>query len=206
MLVVTHVCRVALFVALASLPLRAQQARGSVTMTGQVSAVAAVAAKSTARVLKGDAQVSAEAAGAHEVILSLSGPRGGETQIEIPIQLRSNVAFALTASWTARGGTLSALSVVEIHAAGAFVHPGAAKLVEVPPTFDGRPGAHARQRTGPELSSPAIVLTGPPISMSGTLNSPGNMLEVVLRVVLKAHDPESGWNAELKVSAARRGN
>jgi hypothetical protein len=38
--------------------------------------------------------------------------------------------------------------------------------------------------------------------MIGTLDSPGNMIEVVLRVVLTASDCEKGWDAELKVSTA----
>ena len=196
--------RIAAFVALASLPLSAQQAKGTVTVKGHVSAVAAVSAGSAARVLKGDAQVSAQAAGAHELVLSLSGPRGGETQIEIPIQLRSNVEFALLASCTTRGATLSALYVVEVGRVGAFVYPGATGRVEVTSMFDGRPGTRAPRSEGPELSSPATILNGPPISMRGTLDSPFNMIEVVLRVVLTAPDSEDGWHTELKVSATPR--
>jgi hypothetical protein len=86
-------------------------------MTGYVSAVAAVSAGSAARVVKGDAQVSSEADGAQRLVLSLSGTRGGETQIEIPIQLRSNADFALIASCRTRGVTLS-LSVIEVGGAG----------------------------------------------------------------------------------------
>ncbi|MDQ3803600.1 MAG: hypothetical protein M3416_07205 [Acidobacteriota bacterium] len=137
---ITHACRTTLFVALASLPLSAQRAKGTVTVTGRVSAVAAVSAKSAARVVKGDAQVSTQAVGAHELVISLSGPRGGETQIEIPVQLRSNVAFALIASCASEGAVPSGLYVIEVGRAGAFVYPGAAGRVEVPSVFDGRPG------------------------------------------------------------------
>lgn len=38
----------------------------------------------------------------------------------------------------------------------------------------------------------------------GALDSPDNMIEVVLRVVLKATDSGDGRHAELKVSAAPR--
>jgi len=201
---ITHTCLIAAFVTLGSLPLSAQQASGSVTVKGQVSAVAAVSARSAARVVKGDARVSSESAGTHGLTLSLSGARGGETQVEIPVQLRSNAEFALTASCTTRGTTLSGLYVVEVGRAGASVYPGAAARVEVSQVFDGRPGTRAPRGGRPELSSPAMLLTGPPISMGGTLNSPGNMIEVVLRVVLTAPDSGDGWEAELNLSAAPR--
>src|SRR3712207_2662824 len=110
--------RIAAFVALAAPPLSAQQAGGTVTVKGQVSAVAAVSAASAARVVKGDTQVSAQALGAQSLVVSLSGPRGGETQIELPVQLRSNAEFALLASCTTRGATLSGLYVVEVGRAG----------------------------------------------------------------------------------------
>lgn len=201
---IAHMCRIAALVALAPLTLRAQQAGGTVTVTGRVSAVAAVSGGSAARVVKGAAQVSARAIRADEFVLSLSGPRGGETQIEIPVQLRSNVAFGLTASCASEGATLSGLYVVEVGRAGTFVHPGAAGRVEVQPMFDGRPDTPAPRGGGPELSSPALVLTGPPISLRGTLDSPGNMIEVVLLGVLTAPDSGNGWRAELKLSATPR--
>lgn len=201
---IAHTCRIAALVALASLPLRAQQAGGTVTVNGRVSAVAAVSGGSSTRVVKGAAQVSARAVRADEFVLSLSGPRGGETQIEITVQLRSNAAFALIASCASEGAMLSGLYVVEVGGAGTFVHPGAAGRVEVQPMFDGRPDTYARRGRRPELSSPAMVLTGPPISMRGTLDSPGNMIEVVMRGVLTAPDSENGWHAELKLSATPR--
>lgn len=201
---ITHSCRIAVFVALASLPLSARQSGGRATMTGHVSAVVAVSAGSPARVAGGDAQVSARAAGAQALIFSLSGSRAGETQIEIPVRLRSNVESALLASWTAQGATLSGLYVVEVRGAGALTYPGAAGRVQVPPMFDGRTGTPAPRDGHPTLSSPATILSAPPISMGGGLDSPGNMIEVVLRVVLTAPDSGDGWHAELKLSAARR--
>lgn len=197
---IKHTCRIAIFVVLASLPLRAQQASGTVTMSARVSGVANVSAASAAKVIKGDAQVSAQFAGAQGLILSFSGRHGGETMIEIPLQLRSNVDFALIVYCTANGATLSGLHVVEVRRAGEFVHPGAEARVEVSPMFEGRTGGRAPHRGGPNLLLPAAILTGPPISMRGTLDSPGNMIEVVLRIVLAAPDCEKGWDAELKLS------
>jgi hypothetical protein len=202
MRLVNCVCRIAVFVVLVSLPLRAQHAGGAVTATGQVSAVAAVSAGLAARLVKGDAQISSESDGARGLILSLSGPRGGETQIEIPAQLRSNSDFALIASCTTKGTRLSALSVVEVGGAGAFVYQGAAERVKVPAAFDGRSDTNSPLSGKLEIPLPATILTAPPISTGGTLDSPGNMIEVVLRVVLAAPDLENGWEAQLKLSTA----
>lgn len=121
---INHACRIAVLIALASPPLRAQQTGRTVTMTGRVSGVAAVSAPKAARVIKGDAKVSAEAAGTQGLIISLSGRRGGKALIEIPVLLRSNVDFALTVSGTASGSTLSGLYVIKVGRAGAFVYPG----------------------------------------------------------------------------------
>jgi hypothetical protein len=201
---IARTCLIAALVALASPPLTAQQSGGTVTVKGQVSAIAAVSAGSVTRVVKGEAELSAEAVGAQMLVLSLSGTRGGQTEIEIPVQLRSNADFALTASCATRGTALSALHVVEVGGAGAFVYPGAAARVEVASMFDGRPGTRAPGSGRPELSTPVTILTGPPVSLRGTLNSPGNMIEVVLRVVLTAPNSGDGWHAELKVSATPR--
>jgi hypothetical protein len=137
-------------------------------MTARVSDVAAVKAASAAKVIKGEAQVSAEAAGVQGLILSFSGRHGGETQIEIPVQLRSNVSFALTVSAAESGATPSGLYVIEVGTAGPFVYPGAEAHVEVSPMFDGRTGTRAPHSGRLKLSSPATILTGPPISMRGT--------------------------------------
>lgn len=202
MRLVNRACRIATLVLLASLPARAQHAGGSVTVTGQVSAVAMVSAGSPARVVKGDARVSSGSDGTQKLVLSLSGRRGGETQVEIPIQLRSNANFILSASCVTRGATLSTLSVVDVGRAGAFVYPGAAERVEVPAPFDGRQGTPFSRNGKVEMPLSATLLTGPPISMAGTPDSPSNMVEVVIRVVLTAPDREEDWEAELKLSTA----
>jgi len=197
-------CRIALLVALASLPLRAQQTGGRVRVSGQISGVAAAAAGPAARVSKGGARVSTAGSGVRGLVFTLSGTRGGETQIELPVQLRSNAGFALSASCATERATLSSLSIAEVRGAGALVYPGAAMRVEVAPAFDARAGTRAPSGAAPDLSPRATVLTGPPISTGGTLDSPENMIEVVLRIVINAPSDEVGWLVELKVSAAAR--
>ncbi|HWS56866.1 MAG TPA: hypothetical protein VN228_22200, partial [Pyrinomonadaceae bacterium] len=154
-------------------PVSAQDARASVTMTGQVSGFAAVSAAPGARVLKGDARVSAGRVGAQTFALSLSGINV-ETHVDIPVQVRSNSDFTLSASCGAGGVLVSDLSVVAVSGEGRLVFPGAASRVVVAPAFDARHAAPPP--AAPALSSPVALLHGPPVSMGGTLESPANAL------------------------------
>lgn len=203
-LLITRLCAIAVCAALAAPPALAQQGGATVKVTGRVSPVVAVSAAPPSGTERGDVQVSASNAGAHALALTISGSGGGTTRIDVPLRLRSNTGFALAASCVTAGATLFDLSVVEVGSGGRFVHPGAAGLVEVEAAFDGRVGRPARPRVDEDLLSPVTFLSGPPISITGTLDSPDNMIEVVLRVVLDARDAGKRWHAELQVSAAPR--
>ncbi len=204
MCLITRLCGIAICVALAAPPVRTQQGGARVTVTGRVSPVVAVSAAPFHRSAGGEAQVSASNSEVHALSLSLSGAGGGTTHVDIPLRLRSNIGFTLAASCVARGATLSDVAVVEVGGGGKFVHPGAAERVEVPMAFDGRPERPARRPAGEDFSSPTVILRGPPISMRGALDSPDNMIEIVLRVALKARDAREPWHVELHLSAAPR--
>jgi hypothetical protein len=204
MRLITRLCGIAVLAALAAPPVPAQHGGATVKVTGRVSPVVAVSAAPPARTEGAEVQVSASNAGAHALTLSLSGQGRGATRIDVPLRLRSNTGFTLAASGVTTGATLSALSVVEVGGGGRFVHPGAAERVEVAPAFDGRPGGPGQPPGGEDFSSPVTILGGPPVSTGGTLDSPDNHVEVVLRVVINAPDAGKRWHAELQLSAATR--
>lgn len=201
-LLIPRLCTIAVFTALAAPKALSQQAGATVRVTGRVSPVVAVSAAPPARTEGSDAQVSASNAGPHALTLSLSGAGAGVTKIDVPLRLRSNVGFTLAASCVTGEANLSALTVVEVGGGGRFVHPGAAGRVEVAAAFDGRPGRQDGVGGDEYLSSPVTILGGPPISASGTLASPDNYIEVVLRVVLNVHDAGKPWYAELQITAS----
>lgn len=201
-LLIPRLCTIAVFTALAAPNALSQQGGATVRVTGRVSPVVAVSAAPPTRTEGADAQVSTSNAGPHALTLSLSGAGVGVTRIDVPLRLRSNIGFTLEASCVTREATLSALSVVEVGGGGRFVHPGAAGRVEVAAAFDRRPDRPAGAGGGEHLSSPVTILNGPPISMSGTLDSPDNYVEVVLRVTLNAPGVGKRWHAELQFSAA----
>lgn len=200
--IIPRLYAIAVCAALAPPHAPAQQGGAAVKVTGRVSPVVAVSASPPARIEGGDVQVSASNTGAHALTLSLAGKGGGVIKIELPLRLRSNIGFTLAASCMTREATLSALPVVKVGGAGRFVHPGAAGRVEVTGAFDGRLDRLAGGAVGEYLSSPVTILGGPPISMSGTLASPDNYIEVVLRVVLNVHDAGMPWYAELRITAS----
>ncbi|HWS53448.1 MAG TPA: hypothetical protein VN228_04955 [Pyrinomonadaceae bacterium] len=202
MRLVAYLCLIAVCFLVAPTDARAQRTRATVTLTGQVSGFVAVSAGPGARVLKGDARVSAGRVGARTLVFSLSGLNEGETQLDIPVQVRSNVEFTLTTSYEVGGAAFSDVSVVGVGGAGRLVFPGAASRVVVAPAFDARHAA--TPPAAPALSSPVALLHGPPVSMGGTLESPANALEVVLRLVVRAPAGARGADAELLVSVAPR--
>lgn len=201
-LLIPRLCTIAVFTALAAPKALSQQGGATVRVTGRVSPVVAISAASPARIEGADAHVSTSNAGPHALTLSLSGAGVGVTKIDLPLRLRSNIGFTLAASCVTREATLSALSVVEVGGGGRFVHPGAAGRVEVTAALDGRLDRLAGAGVREYLSSPVTILGGPPISMSGTLDSPDNYIEVVLRVVLDVHDAGNPGYAELRITAS----
>lgn len=202
MCLINRLLWLALLAVLVPEPAPAQQTRAGVTMTGRVSGFAAVSAGPDARALEGHARVSAGRVGAHTLAVSLSDLAGEKAQVDIPVRVRSNVAFTLKAAPEGGGAALLDLCVVGVSGAGRFVYPGAAGRVEVPAAFEGRRGA--RPAAAWDLSSPVALLHGPAVSAGGALDSPENTLEVVLRVVVKAPAGSRHGTARLKISVAPR--
>jgi hypothetical protein len=63
---------------------------------------------------------------------------------------------------------LSELSVEDVRATGMLVSPQVVNAIHLNPQLD------------PDTSQPLLVLSGPRISLGGTLNSPNNALQVTV--------------------------
>jgi len=102
----------------------------------------------------------------------------------VPLIVRSNTSFKISGIFESNTALLSQLSVLNVRATGRLVSPEAVNL-KLPDRSD-------RQ----ELQNPFFVLSGPRVSLGGTLNSPNNALQITLLIRLK---PESvgGWLAHL---------
>jgi hypothetical protein len=143
---------------------------GAEAQTGRVVLNATVSETVTLSVAPTFSQnnVSVVSSGGNTVRITLSGD---DAVIPIPLLVRSNSSFKISAESTAE---VSQLSVIDVHAGGTLVSPQAVKGLKHPPKFD------------LDLSRPVIIVSGPRVSLGGTHNSPNNALEITVLIHLRA--------------------
>ena len=143
----------------------------------------------------------------HTVRLSIRASGSGGRRITIPLQLRSNVGYTLSASANSGGATLRGLCVESVRATGRHVARGALDAAAGTATCeDATASVQMRNanRSAPPFSSPATLLQGGSISLSGSSDSPFNALEVLLQLEVEPHDGQPQSNLELILSASPR--
>jgi hypothetical protein len=91
--------------------------------------------------------------------------------------VRSNSGFRISAAVESTTAELAQLSVIDVRATGSLVSPRAISELEVSP-------------------QPDFSLSGPRISLGGTLDSPNNALQVTLFIRMKPQ-PARGWLVHL---------
>lgn len=96
---------------------------------------------------------------------------------EIPLLVRSNSSFKISAAVESTTAELSQISVVDVSATGSLVSPAAISELKISPQLDS-------------------LLSGPRISLGGTLDSPNNALKVTLVIRMKPQ-PAHGWLVHL---------
>jgi hypothetical protein len=122
------------------------------------------------------------------VQLALSGTETSSPVIRVPLLVRSNCDFKVTAEFESQTAELSELSVSDAHSTGGLVSPNIIK------------GLKPRQQLDPQMTQPMLVLTGPRVSLGGTLQSPNNALQVTLLIGVKPH-LNRAWAAHLELVA-----
>jgi len=108
------------------------------------------------------------------VSLTLSGD---DQIIRVPLLIRSNTGFKISATFESKTAVLSQVSVDDVRATGGLVSPQIVNSLDLKSYVD------------PDLSQPLLVLTGPRVSLGGTLTSPNNALEITLLIRLKSERP-----------------
>ena len=157
---------------------KAQTTSSAVTLTASVSETVAlsIAPDST----QGD--VSVVTSSRSTVRLTLSGKGAGSTVVRVPLLVRSNSSFKISGKFESTTAQLTQLSVMDVRATGRLVSPEAINNLQIRPEFD--------------LASPFVLLTGPRVSLGGTLNSPNNALQITVLIRVKS-DSVGGWLAHL---------
>jgi len=105
--------------------------------------------------------------------------------IRVPLLVRSNSGFKVSALFESETAVLAQLSVIDLQATGKLVSSYAITALRSVP-----------QSTGRDISQPLLVLSGPRVSLGGTLESPNNALQVTLLVRLQPRQ-RRGWVAHL---------
>ena len=163
----------ALVTALFLVPANVDAQSGSVTFQGTVSETVALS------ILPNFAHDNFEVAvidSGSAVRLSLSSTDPRSAVIRVPLLVRSNSSFKISAVFHSQTAVLTELSVIDVRSTGNLVSPEAVHLA-------------VRTEVDLDVSRPLLVLSGPRVSLAGTLNSPNNALRVTLLIRMK---PASG--------------
>ena len=155
-----------------------QTNRGSVTLTGTVSESVALS------VAPGLAAIDVVSSG-NTVRLTLPGT---DVDVRVPLMVRSNTSFKISANVETTTTQLAQLSVIDARATGRMASPQAVNELNVPQQFDRRRGgdnAPAMDLSVINVSQPFLLVSGPRVSLGGTLDSPQNALEITLLIRLK---------------------
>lgn len=105
------------------------------------------------------------------VRITLSGDDVKSEVIRVPLLVRSNSGFKISATVESKAAVLTQLSVTDVRATGTLVSPLAISGLKAPGQTD--------------FSLPFVIASGPRVSLGGTLVSPNNALEITLLMGLK---------------------
>lgn len=134
----------------------------------------------------------------NSVRITVSGAGADVPVIRVPLLLRSNSSFKISAAVESNTAEVTQLSVTDVRATGTLVSLQALNEFKVPRQFDVR-GLDESISSVPTLldpSRPVLVASGPRISRGGTLVSPNNALEITLLIRLKPQ-PARDWLVHL---------
>ena len=136
---------------------------GRVTMQANVSETVAlsVAPNST----HGD--VDAAVTSGNTVRITAKAP-----VVRVPLLVRSNSSFKISANVESTD-SLAQLTIADVRATGSLVSPAAISGLRVPEQFD------------LDAARDLLLVSGPRVSLGGTLNSPNNALQITVLIRLK---------------------
>lgn len=120
------------------------------------------------------------------VQITVSGADANAQVIRVPLLVRSNSSFKISAAVESNAAEVTQLSVTDARATGTLVSPEATSELNVPRQFDVR--GEENTSSVPNLldaSRPVLVASGPRVSHGGTLVSPNNALQITLLIRLQ---------------------
>ena len=184
-----------LVVVLLLVPVCVKAQTGGVTMKSTVSEVVALS------VLPNSTQYNVETSlvsTGSTVRITLSGTDADAPVIRVPLLVRSNSSFKISAAVESNTAEVTQLSVVDARVTGTLVSPNAVTELNVPRQFDvrGLDESTSSVQNLLDASRPVLVASGPRVSRGGTLTSPNNALQITLLIRVKPQ-PARGWLVHL---------
>jgi hypothetical protein len=135
----------------------------------------------------------------------LSGKSSEATVIRIPLLVRSNTGYRISARIESHSVMIDHLLVSDVRGTGRFVAPAAINVTVAqqhdPFTFEDDM-VQVANRLPLDLSKNFVLWSGPRISLAGLLNSPDNALEVFFLIGVTPEKQAGGWQLSLTFSGA----
>jgi hypothetical protein len=175
-------CRLLTLIAVGVLVPAGVKAQSSVTLTGRVSEVVTLSVAPKFN----EAGVDVVSSGG-TVQITWSG--GRSPVLRVPLLVRSNTGFKISALFESTTAVLSKLSIEDVRATGRLVAPQSIDAFHIKPQLD------------PDTSQPLFVATGPRVSLGGTLTSPNNALQIT--VLIRLSPSADRWTAQLNLVATK---
>ena len=108
--------------------------------------------------------------GGNTVRITLPVDDAADLVIRVPLLVRSNSSFKISANLESGSVEPTKVLVTDVHATGNWVSPNVVNAVEV------------KRKAG--TAQPLLVVTGPRVSLGGTLTSPNNALQITVLIHL----------------------
>lgn len=183
------VCMFTLFARVLFVPASVMAQAGHVSLKGTVSETVVLSVPPG--LIPGKVATEATRSG-NSLRLTLTSGDAESSIIRVPLLVRSNTGFRVSAVFESDNATLAQLSVIDVHPTGNLVSSRAVNLVNLTPRFDLPDSDKGSQTSRMSVSQPAFVLSGPRISLGGTLDSPNNALQLTLLIRLQPQ-PAQTW-------------
>jgi hypothetical protein len=185
---------------------RAQSGGSSIKISGGVSETVALSLPQEAGASGDSVRVASNCSPGGTLAVTLSGDARGLTEVRVPLQIRSNTGYRLSVAAKDSGANLLSLLVVDARPTGKLVSADAVEALGVSGMFDGRGGGEKRVagggRGGTNLYPSMELLSGPRVSLGGTLESPQNAVEVTLSLTVEPRANSQSWTLDLLFSAS----
>jgi hypothetical protein len=186
-------CICALIAPVFFLPVCAKAQTGSVTLTGVVSETVALSVLPNS--IDGNVVTHVVQSG-NTVTVVVSGENATHAEFRVPLLVRSNSGFKISAVVEPGTAKMTQFSIVDVRGTGPLVSPAAINEVM------GRRLEVTKEvsaSTDKDLTGQTVIASGPRVSLGGTLNSPNNALQIMVLIRL---EPSSAPGQLVRLSFA----